>query len=141
VRSWDGCQHDAEIEAAMSAMTTETVGESADHIRFTRRIPAMPPGEAGAKVRDTGQLTRRPWEPGAFRTREPVVRLTCDEFHALLQDTTAPVVIQERSGWMSRRCRYTTQCHGYQFTTRADEGSLRMPPGATLIFAERVRFR
>jgi hypothetical protein len=144
---------------------TATSPETTESIRFTRRIQAPPAaravGEAAALVRPTPTVsTRRPWHPGrpaipepvvrvspeAFHDipgrpaiPEPVVRVSPEAFHDILQVSADPMVIREQRGWPLRRSHYTTQYQGYYFTTRADE--LRMPPGATVIFAERLQFR
>ena len=129
---------------AMSAAIplTSATGSS---IRFTRRVraprAAHAAGEAAALVRSQPQPLRRPWEPASGRVLKPWVRISPEAFADILQVSADPVVIHERCGWLFRHHRYTTQCQGYHFTTRAAEGELPMPPGATMIFAERLRFR
>jgi hypothetical protein len=117
-----------------------------ESIRFTRRVQAPPAagaaGEAAALVRATPGVVRPTWQPGRAATPEPVVRVSPETFHNILQVSADPVVIRERSrGWLVRRMQFTTQYQGYYFTTRAAEEELRMPPGAMVVFAERVEFR
>jgi hypothetical protein len=70
-----------------------------------------------------------------------VVWVNPDTFHDILQVSADPVVIREQRGLLVRRTHYTTQYQGYYFTTRAAENELRMPPGATVVSADRVVFR
>ncbi|NUP89923.1 MAG: hypothetical protein HUU25_08900 [Candidatus Sumerlaeia bacterium] len=129
-------------------MPTETATRppKTEAIRFTRRDTAPPADkslhDAAALVRPlTSSTVRRPWEPGRAAIPEPVVHLEPAAFHDLLQTSAEPIVIREQRGWLFPRTHYTTQYQGYYFTTRTADGELRMPPGATVIFAERVEFR
>lgn len=127
----------------MASQSTQT----ADAIRFTRRETPPPPaampasaGEAAALVRPHPTV-RAPWQPGRAVISEPVVWVSPDTFHDILQVSADPLVVCERRGLFVPRYQFTTQYQGYYFTTRAAEKEMNLPPNATVISAERVEFR
>jgi hypothetical protein len=115
-------------------------------IRFTRRV--QPPrdsrarSEAAVPVRPVAKGTvRSPGRPGQMTRTEPVVWVSPETFHEILQISADPLIVREERGWPLRRTQWTTQWQGYYFTTRVSRDGLRTPPGARVIFAERVEFR